>query len=376
MSARTSFPAGRPVILSPTLRIVVPALLVACVVATGETLVRAQDPALRWGKGAPFPEPEEELYGLEAGGKMYVIGGFGSNGRPAPAMVYEYDPVADRWAKKKPIPVAVHHQAQTEFNGKIYVFGGCMRPSSGPGMNGWEPVDNAWEYDPVADSWRALAPMPGKRCAAIAEEVAGRIYVIGGATIMENSGETALFGNRPARVVGTNQVYDPATNTWANRSPMPTTRNHAFSGAVNGKIYVIGGRLGAAHVTASSNTDVVEEYDPARDAWGAVKARMPTARSGGGWATYDGRIYVSGGEQQSDRWHATFRAFEAYEPATNRWIILPSMPSARHGNAAAFIGNRFHNVSGKPEGGGLPDLGGKATAAHDVLEIPATIGTY
>jgi N-acetylneuraminic acid mutarotase len=192
---------------------------------------------------------------------------------------------------------------------------------------------------------------------------------------MENSGETALFGNRPARVLGTNQVYDPATNTWATRSPMPTTRNHAFSGVVNGKIYVIGGRLGAAHITHSSNTDVVEEYDPARDAWGGVKARMPTARSGGGWATYGGRIYVSGGELQNDRLHATFRALEAYEPATNRWVILPSMPAALHGNAVAFIGNRLHTVSGKPEGGGLPDLAGKGTAAHDVLEIPAGFGT-
>jgi hypothetical protein len=33
-------------------------------------------------------------------------------------------------------------------------------------------------------------------------------------------------------------------------------------------------------------------------------------------------------------------------------------------------------VSGKPEGGGLPDLAGKATAAHDVLEIPASFGIY
>ena len=349
--------------------------LLVSIVGMGQARLFAQDPTLRWAKAAPFPEPEEELYGVAAGGRMYVIGGFGSNGRPAPAMVYEYDATADRWTKKKPIPVPVHHQAQTEYNGKIYVFGGCMRPLTGAGAGGWEPVDNAWEYDPAADSWKALAPMPGRRCAAIAEQVAGKIYVIGGATVMENSGETAMFANRPVRVLGTNQMYDPATNTWSNRSPMPTTRNHAFSGAVNGKIYVIGGRLAAAHIPVSSNTDVVEEYDPARDLWGAVKSRMPTPRSGGGWATYNGRIYVSGGEWQTDRWNATLRAFEAYEPATNRWIILPSMPSARHGSAAAFIGNRFHNVSGKPEGGGLPDLAGKATAAHDVLEFPAASGT-
>src|SRR4030095_6253605 len=106
--------------------------------------------------------------------------------------------------------------------------------------------------DPRTDTWRALAPMPIKRCSAVAEEVGGKIYVIGGATIMENSGETALFGNRPARGLGNHQGYDPATNTWANRSPMPTTRNHAFSGVVNGRIYVIGGGLCAPHGTPPS----------------------------------------------------------------------------------------------------------------------------
>ena len=358
-----------------TVRAVSFVVLLAMVTAASAVLVHAQDPTLRWTRGAPFPEPEEELYGITANGKMYVIGGFGSNGKPAPGMVYEYDETGDRFTKKKPIPVPVHHQAQATLNGKIYVFGGCQRPLTGPGANGWEPVDNSWEYDPAADSWKPLAPMPGKRCSAIAEVVAGKIYVIGGAALMENSGETAIFGGRPARVVNTNQVYDPVTNTWANRSPMPTTRNHAFSGVVNGKIYVIGGRIGAAHVTHSSNVDVVEEYDPVKDTWGGVKARMPTARSGGSWGTFDGKIYVAGGEHQSDRYFATFRAFEAYDPANNRWLVLPSTPSARHGAAGAFIGNKFHMISGKPEGGGLPDLAGKATSFHDVMEFPPNYGT-
>ena len=42
-----------------------------------------------------------------------------------------------------------------------------------------------------------------------------------------------------------------------------------------------------------------------------------------------------------------------------------------HGNAVAFIGNKLHTVSGKMEGGGLPDLPGKATADHSVMEMPA-----
>jgi N-acetylneuraminic acid mutarotase len=290
-------------------------------------------------------------------------------------MVWEYDAGPDKWTRKKNLPVAVHHQAQAVMNGKIYFFGGCQRPVSGAGVNGWAPVDNAWEYDPATDTYKPLAPMPVKRCSAIAENVNGKIYVIGGVTTMDNTTDVAFSGQGPARVLGVNQVYDPAANTWTTKSPMPTGRNHAFSGVVNGKIYVIGGRIGHGFVTTSSNTDVVEEYDPARDLWGVAKARMISPRSGGGWATYNGRIYVAGGEGQHERANYSFRALEAYEPATNRWIILPSMPTSRHGAAGAFIGNRFHLVSGKPEGGSLPDLAGKGLPVHDVMEIPATFGT-
>src|ERR1051325_2430237 len=109
-------------------------------------------------------------------------------------MVCEYDPGPDKWTRKKNLPVAVHHQAQTAMNGKIYFFGGCQRPTSGPGTNGWAPVDNTWEYDPAADTFKPLAPMPVKRCAAIAENVNGKIYVIGGVTTMDNTNDVAFNG--------------------------------------------------------------------------------------------------------------------------------------------------------------------------------------
>ena len=72
-----------------------------------------------------------------------------------------------------------------------------------------------------------------------------------------------FFG--PGRVLATNDVYDPATNKWETRRPMSVPRNHAFAAAVNGKIYVIGGRTGTAYIMTATNTNVVEEYDPATD---------------------------------------------------------------------------------------------------------------
>ena len=82
---------------------------------------------------------------------------------------------------------------------------------------------------------------------------------------------------------------------------MSVPRNHAYGAAVNGKIYVIGGRTGHALILTASNTDVVEEYNPVTDMWSAPKNRMPVARSGGAPGT-DGRlIYVAGGEVTTGR---------------------------------------------------------------------------
>jgi N-acetylneuraminic acid mutarotase len=342
------------------------------VVATGLAVLLLTTAALtqaRWTKAAPFPEPDEELYGITANGKMYVLGGFG--GGKARGIVYEYDPATNAWAKKKPMVRPVHHQAMAEYGGKIYVFGGFVYPASG---NGWEPVDNAWEYDPVADTWKALPPLPAKRGSAIAFQVGGKFYVIGGAATHPGSKDVAITGNGPGRSVDTNEVFDPATNKWETRQSMPTARNHAFGGVVNGKIYVIGGRTGHGFITAATNTDLVEEYDPAADTWGALKARMPTARSGGGWATYGGKIYVAGGEVATAELVAAFRAVEVYDVVSNSWSALPSMPIPRHGVAGAVVGNQFHLVSGMitsaAAGAGQDSHVEIHTASHDVIVLP------
>jgi N-acetylneuraminic acid mutarotase len=321
----------------------------------------------KWVKLAPFPEPAEELLGAAANGKLYVFCGLAPGWKPI-GMVYEYDPGADKWAQKKPMPLLSHHVAFTELHGKIYAFGGFTLPASGPAA--WAPIDNAWEYDPAADSWKALAPMPTRRGSPVAAAVGDKIYVIGGATTPPGSKETVVHPARPHVSVATVEEYDPATNSWRQRASMPTPRNHATAGVVNGKIYVIGGRVGAAFISAgSSNVDVVEEYDPAADAWGGARARMPSARSAMASGVYGGRIYVSGGEGQNAQMMYTFRALEAYDPAANRWAVLPSMPVSRHGLAGAVVGNRLHMVSGDVQSAGSGVQ--VHTESHDAFEFEA-----
>jgi N-acetylneuraminic acid mutarotase len=121
----------------------------------------------RWTRLAPIPEPNEERNGVVSGGKLYLIGGnpVGMTGAP-PGAVWEYDPAGDKWTKKKNMPLAAHHVAVAENAGKIYVFGGgTQKQAGGPS---YVPANNAWEYDPAADSWkaacRAADRSPGGGC--------------------------------------------------------------------------------------------------------------------------------------------------------------------------------------------------------------------
>ncbi len=322
----------------------------------------------RWVKLAPFPEPAEEVLGASAGGKLYVFAGLAPGWKPK-GMVYEYDPATDKWSKKKSMALSSHHVAIAELGGKIYVFGGFVLPASGPAA--WQPIDNAYEYDPAADNWKALAPMPTKRAAAGAAAVGNKLYVIGGATMLAGSKETSIHPARIHRSVGTVEEYDPATNSWRERSMMPTARNHLSIGAVNGKIYVIGGRVGGAFISGGGNgVDVVEEYDPATDTWASVRARMPTARSATAYAAHGGRVYVAGGEYQSYNQSTAFRAFEGFDAAKKEWFVMPPMPLQRHGLAGAVVGNRMHLVSGDVQsaGTGLE----MHTDAHDAFEFEST----
>jgi N-acetylneuraminic acid mutarotase len=100
---------------------------------------------------------------------------------------------------------------------------------------------------------------------------------------------------------------------------------------------------------------------------------MPTARSAVAWAVLNDKIYVGGGEVQTQEYLATFRAFEAYDPATNTWERLPRMPVPRHGLAGGAVGNRIHMVSGDVQSSIVPRPPNSEfhTGQHDAFEVPS-----
>jgi N-acetylneuraminic acid mutarotase len=327
-----------------------------------------RSPQGKWVKLAPFPQATGELLGVAINGRLYAAQGLLPGFKPA-GLVYEYDPASDAWTQKKPMPHPVHHAPVTALNGKMYLFGGFDLPASGP--PGWNPVNDAWEYDPTSDGWRALAPMPTLRGGGVAAVVGGKIYVIGGAGPTPDASAPVIRPRQPQRSLSTVEEYDPATNKWRARAPMLTPCNHMGSEAVNGKIYVIGGRLSGAFIIGyPGNINLVQAYDPATDSW-VTKSPMPTTRSGLNTASLNGIIYVAGGEVQDDKYLAAYRAFEAYDPASDTWWQLPSMLLPRHECIMAALGNRIHVAGGSVQSAIVPLPKGLSfdTDSHEAFEV-------
>ena len=135
------------------------------------------------------------------------------------------------------------------------------------------------------------------RGALTANFINGILYAVGGVDKSETLTSTL--------------AYDPRNNTWTEKAPMPTAREHLTSATINGKLYVIGGRTAGM----STNVDANEVYDPANNKW-TILQPMLSKRGGLASATaVNETIYVFGGEQPS----GTFNNNEKYDPDTKKW---------------------------------------------------------
>ncbi len=146
------------------------------------------DPAEdRWSALAPLPTPRNSAAGVVVNNVLYVIGGRTVNdGNTSDVDVY--DPLSDRWEKARPMPKAQAGLAAAVLRGKIYVFGGEYFTPGGGGV-----FAEAWEYDPRADRWRAIAAMPRPRHGLGAVTLSNSIYVAGGALQAGGTGTSAAL---------------------------------------------------------------------------------------------------------------------------------------------------------------------------------------
>jgi len=284
-----------------------------------------------WTVKSPMPAVRNEVIAVAATGRIFVLGGSLRQNDYALTRNEEYDPATDTWRARAPLPSGASHMAAAALDGKIYAIGGFI------GRDHKGPVDRVFEYDVAADSWRALAPLGTARGSVGAVALDGKIHAIAGRV----TNETDDWHSKG--VVGTHEVYDPATGAWTPAASLPTARDHLAVVAVGGVIHAIGGRYGSN----DQMSDLHDVYDPATRSWRPAPP-LPTARGAVAGALYQGLILVVGGEDEE----RTYTENEGYDLESGRWRRLAPMPGGRHGHGAAVVGRSAYVVGGALQRGG------------------------
>jgi hypothetical protein len=246
-------------------------------------------------------------------GLIYWTGGNGKGRGHGENLVLPYDPVNKKWPEAVPKRVyrspfasgnltvfktnvppmldrRIDHEAVVTTDGKIYVMGGRkygrVKDQYGniAGTEG-HVLDTVECYDPEKNAWEYVKPMSSSRFLFAA--VVGRddkIYVFGGAS---KQGESGASG-----VLSAVEVYDPKTNGWSFRKPMPEARDsHAGVLAADGKIYLLGGSAGGLNPPLRD----ILIYDPAGDTWKHGPPMNLPRSTLAAVATPEGKIYAIGG---------------------------------------------------------------------------------
>jgi len=185
-------------------------------------------------------------------------------------------------------------------------------------------------YDPSTDSWVSKTPMPTPRYYAGAAVLGDIHYVAGG---LDSSNHiTPVF-----------EAYDPKTNTWINKSPMPTPRSHLALVAADGIIYAIGGvKIGFNNITL----DTVEAYDPKTNTW-TTMTPMPTPRCCMAAGVIGGLIYVAGGIRFiGHSGSESPSSLEVYDPKSGTWSTKALMTAGVGGTAGGVLAGKLYVVGG------------------------------
>lgn len=252
-----------------------------------------------------------------------------------PVLTEAVQPESNRgaWRTTAPMPTKRTEVAATALDGKIYVVGGFEKPSLGNVMS-FAITRSVEVYDPTTDRWTSKAPLPvGLHHVGIGV-VHGRLYVIGGYS------KSGLSVWNP---VATVYAYDPAMDNWIERASMPTARGALSVTEHEGKLYAIGG------FDRKANNAQVEVYDPERNVW-TTAAPLPTPRDHLATAAVAGKIYAIGGRIDGD-YSRNLAVTERYDPGTDRWTRVSNLPTARSGITAAVVAGSIYVMGGEGAAG-------------------------
>jgi hypothetical protein len=300
-----------------------------------------------WRTGESLPLAVQEIYPALHGGRVHVAGGFvAENGTIIGPTDRHFacDPAKGVWSEQTPLPTPRHHPHLVSFQEHLLAFGGFESLS---GDRVWAMQAGGWMLDEDAGNWGNLAALAHPVGEAVTGVLEGRLHIAGGRK--PSGSANANWGDHTD--TSEHFVLTSLAGNWETAAPLPTPRNSAASGIIDGAWHVVGGRT-----VAGGNTNAHGVYDAREDRW-RTAAPMPQGQGGLAAASLGGRLYAFGGEFFQPQPGGVYAEAWCYIPALDVWQAIPDMPSPRHGLGAVAIGDDIHVI------GGALGVGGRETSA-------------
>jgi N-acetylneuraminic acid mutarotase len=272
--------------------------------------------------------------------KLHIL-----NDDPVPALTCGFN-TPGPWVLRNFLTPSAYGPAVTNDGTFAYVIGGYS-------MDVFTDTSQTVRYNPIANTWTALAPTPKVVTlgSAVYAPINHKLYLFGGESVSSNL------------VYSSTLIYDITHNSWSNGAPMPGERAFMSGGYSNGKIYLVGGYTTTAITSAQAQT---WEYNVLANTW-TVKANMPHALGGSGAAVVNGHLYVIGGRDSGDV--ITNQVYN-YNIATNTWSSGMNAPYAVNVPGVAVLHDKIWVI-----GGGSPFLGLDGSLSTLDLNAPSTYNT-
>lgn len=263
---------------------------------------------------------------FSVGGKVYVGGGYKGNFTSLNDF-WEYDPTTDQWTQKQNLPGAVNRTAGAGFSGNGKGYV-CL------GSANYNTVSAAfladlWEYDPAADSWTQKSSLPdsGRHHAAVFV-IGSKAYIAGGSTGYPYIASNDLW------------EYDMINDSWSSKASYPAVSiNQAMGFAAGNKGYLVGGHVMHYNTTGNGTADsATYEYDPASNTW-TRKSDFCGRRKCGIAFSLNDMGYVGLGMADFATNTIYYEEFCRYDPVGDSWTPAASYPGIARAYAVAAVAN-------------------------------------
>ncbi len=147
-------------------------------------------------------------------------------------------------------------------------------------------------------------------------------------------GSLFVMGGFNAAGASLDAVYAFDGKTWRAGPRLPLPLDHPSAASLDGRLYIAGGH--------SNGRDSAQLFRLDGDHWTALAA-MHSARGGHALIAAQGHLFALGGNTGA----ANVAPAESYDPASNSWSVLPSLPSTRNHVMGFVLGQKVCVAGGR-----------------------------